>query len=223
MFSVIPLYPINWNNPPRRALVDWGKGGVKLYHLEYLSNLEVKIFWQMDDSAKAEFIRKRFNRHHRRPRCQKGPTKPENLSYVDIVSHESYNRLISFISRWSGISIEEVQTEHLSRFLRKVYPSLVRLIIHKDTRKMRSLEDVLNRKNLYNLSPFFIHNVAGWSGLEFDMTQLVDVRRYISFIYPAIKRLAYDHKDGKFRSFSNFVRLLNTIWLPIDEQIVLKP
>jgi hypothetical protein len=218
-FRVFPSDTLNWNKPSRSAIVDWGKGEIKEYKLDYLSNYELRHFWRMENSDKADYLCKYFNRHHRKPRCQKGLTENSNLSYVDIESHIGYNRLISVVARWSNLSIEMVQTEHLAKFLRKVYPSLERRMTNPVTFKLRSLENLLERKNLDDISPFFIANVAKWTGLEFESVLLSDVRHFLEYIYHPIKRLAYDHDLGRLKSLVGFIKTLNKIWLPIDDQI----
>lgn len=222
-FSIYPVATLSWKNPARRAIVYWGRGGQKEYRLDHLSNNELRIFWALNDVDKAAYLKKNFNQHHRLPRCQNGPTERWNLSQVDIVSHQSYNSLISVVARWSGVRIEMVKTKHIAAFLLRIYPTLEKLITHSDTKKLKSLEDVVSRKNLEGLSSFFISRVvARWACVELSAVQFSDIRHFLEHIYPPIKRLAFDHELDRLRTINSFVKILNEIWLPMHQQMYFK-
>jgi hypothetical protein len=219
-FDVYPVMKINFSHPPRLAMVYWGKGRPKEYRLDYLSNLELKTFWQMSKLEKAEYLAKLFNRHHRLPRCQDGITEPSNLSYVDIVSHVSYNCLISITARWSSLPVEKVRTTHLEQFLHQFYQSFEKLFVCDE--KVKRIESVLFDVNMSDLSPHFIGNIARWAHLDYKFVHVSNVHLFIERIYPPIRRLAYDYQNDKLRSLATFIGSLNQIWLPRDEQMIIR-
>lgn len=219
-FRVYPVTQLDWKNPARIALVYWrGRGEPIEYRLDHLDNHEIRSFWSMDYAQKAEYLRGKFNRHHRRPRCQKGPTIRENLSQVDIHSHTCYNKLISAVACWAGITIEKVKTADISKFLRKVYPHLKRIMSHEDTEKLKGIDTVIDQRHLKDLSPVLIVAVARWSKVRSQSVHFRDVCRFLEYMYPALKRLAFDYVAGKLKTLAEFFKILNEIWLPIDEQI----
>ena len=219
-FQVFPSVEIEKGDKlPRIAIVDWGRGRSRKYRLEHLTHSELHRFWRMNNAEKAVYLKEAFNRHHRKPRCQKGPTEPDNLSYVDIVSHKNYNELIFVVAKWSSLSVERVHTVNISKFLLRLYPHLEKLFTNRSNGRLRSLEDVMNGKNLVRLSPSFVANVAKWSGISFGKVRASHIRRFISHIYPPLKRLAFDHEANRLKNLTAFTRLLNKIWLPQDEQI----
>ncbi len=219
--KIFPLYKITWSHLPRVAMVQWGRGGVRQYRLDFLSNYDLRNFWHMSLSEKVEYLDKFFDRHHRKPRCQKGQTVASNLSYVDRLSHVRYNAFISVVAKWSGLGrdVERVLTEHIDHFLRKVYPSLDRLFTHQKTHKLRSLESILNKKGLGDFSSLIIGATARWANVRSDAVHMADVRRFIESVYPPLKRLALDHELNKLRSPKSFAKTLNKIWLPVNEPI----
>jgi hypothetical protein len=222
-FAVYPSAPIDWNRPARFAVVDRGRGRIQKYYFDHLSNYEIRNFWKMNMLEKAEFLDNFFDRHHRIPRCQKGKTVPENLSHVEKVAHVEYNRLIFVVSRWSSLfDIESVKTEHISRFLRQLYPSLLRIYMHQSNCKMKSLEDVTRRKDYENASRFLTLHVARWSGLRYKEVKAGDICYFLEYLYPVIKKLAIDHDNGKLMHLHGFVKVLNKVWLPINEPIFLQ-
>ena len=79
---------------PRVAIVDRGGKNKVRYLLEYLTISELQSFWDANNQQKLEFLKSKFNRHHRKPRCQDGKTSPGNMSFVDIESHITYNFFI---------------------------------------------------------------------------------------------------------------------------------
>lgn len=222
--AVYPKVRITRNFLARVAIVHWGRAEPKEYRLDHLSDSEVKRFWAMTKREKSEYLRKNFNRHHRRPRCQNGPTIIDNLSYVDIVSHNIYyNRLISIVARWESVSIEKVLTTHIRAFLGKVYPSFEQIVTYDGTHsKIKSLEFTLHKKTLDDFTPNFLRSVARWASIEYDRLHMSDVRRFVEQIYPVFKRLATDHNEGRLHNLHGFALVLNEIWLPIDEPIYLR-
>lgn len=220
-FMVCPCAKIDWNNPARTAWVYWpGRGAPLLYRLDYLDSYELRNFWQMDYKSKAEYLRINFNRHHKRPRCQDGPTTPENLSYVDIFSHNTcYNGLISVVAYWCGKPVKKVFTADIERFLRKVYPHLKNLMSRKNSRKLKGFEAVIDQKNLKSVHRVLIVNIAKWAKVDSHSVHVSDVRRFLNYIYVPIKRLALDHESRRLRTLPELFRMLNEIWLPADDQI----
>lgn len=222
-FAVYPKIKVQRHCIHRIALVYWGSGVPKEYRLDHLSNFEVRRFWAMSKQEKSLYLRTAFNRHHRKPRCQKGPTTIENISNVDIDSHISYNKFISVVSKWSLVPIEKVLTIHIRAFLGKVYQSFERLVTYNGTNsKIKSLEFTLHKKTLNDFTPYFLRNVARWAGVEFSTLHMSDVRRFMEQVYPSLKRLATDHNESKLLSLNNFAAVLNEIWLPADEPIFLR-
>jgi len=220
--KIFPVVQLTWSRLPRIVVIDWKNIRSREYRLDHLTNGELNAFWHMDANAKIDYLIRCFNRHHRRPRCQKGVTECHNLSYVDIESHTSYNKLIFVISRWFKMSEAEVKTKHIAIFLKKVYPSLERLMTNPVTRKMKSLKSLLHTGSFNKLSPAFIGNVAKWAGIKFGAVHANDIRRFITQIYLALKRIAYDHSLGRLKTLPAFIKVLNKIWIPRDCQIILK-
>ncbi len=219
-FVVFPYSHVDWQRLARMAWVYWpGRGEPLLYRLDFLDNHELRTFWSMDNEQKADYLSSKFNRHHRRPRCQKGPTTQENLSQVDIYSHVCYNKLISAIACWSGISIERVVTADIAKFLRKVYPPLKKLMSRSDDEKLKGVGAVVDQKNLKELSPIFIVSVARWSRIKPQSVHVLNVSLFLEFMYAPIRRLALDHDSGRLKTQVEFFKILNDIWLPKDEQI----
>ena len=221
-FAVYPSAPIDWNKPARFAVIDRGRGRIQKYYFDHLSNYEVRNFWKMTKLEKAEFLDNFFDRHHRIPRCQKGQTVPENLSYVEKVAHIAYNRLIFIVSRWSGLSIESVKTEHVGRFLRLLFPSLLRIYMHQSNCKMKSLEEVTRRRDYENASRFLTFHVAKWAGLKYKEVKAGDICQFLEYLHPVIKKLAVDHEHGTIMHLHGFMKVLNKVWLPINEPIFLR-
>lgn len=220
--TIWPCVPLDLDNPARTALVYWrGKGEPLLYRLDHLDSHELKRFWKMDPIEKAEYLRTKFNRHHRRPGCQKGKTTRDNLSHVDICSHVCYNGLISVVACWSGVPIEKVFTQDTENFLRRVYPHLRNLMSRNDNQRLKGLEVVTNQKNLSDVSRTLIVNVAKWAKVKPKAVHVMDVCRFLERIYGPIKRLALDHDSRKLKTLTELFRTLNEIWLPVDEQIEL--
>ena len=217
-FAVYPLAKVNLGHPPRIAMVYWGKGRPKEYRLDFLDLHEVKAFWQMSRVDMAKYLKIFFNRHHRKPRCQKGPTEPLNLSYVDAFSHTNYNWLIGIVARWSNFSsVEEVRTIHNEQFLKQFYPTLERMFTHNG--KIRSLESVLEIKNMECLSQHLIGNIAKWAHVDYKHLHISNVHLFFERIYPPLRRLAYDHQHRKLKSLYSFSKILNEVWFPRDEQM----
>lgn len=94
-----------------------------------------------------------FNFHHRRPRCQEGKTSVENLSRVDIVSHERYNMLVGLTANVFGIPIEEVRTADLAKVFNAVYLIASRLMVDPATKKLKALPEVADQFNRIWLPP----------------------------------------------------------------------
>jgi hypothetical protein len=219
-FSVFPLVRVNLGHPHRVAMVYWGKGSPKEYRLDYLDPHELRSFWRMSKSEMAEYLRKFFNRHHRKPRCQKGVTEISNLSYVDIVSHVSYNSLICVVGRWTSLSVEIVKTVHIESFLRQFYLQLEK--VFTESGKVKTLEAVINPKNINNLGPHLLSNIAKWAGVDSTELHVSHVIRFFEKIYPPLRRLAYEHDHRRFKTMYHFMKSLNEVWLPKDEQINLR-
>ncbi len=222
-FAVYPKVRVSRHCLHRVALVYWGSGPPKEYRLDHLSNFEVRRFWVMSKQEQSLYLRTSFNRHHRKPRCQKGPTTVENLSYVDMDSHISYNKFISVVAKWSLVPIEKVLTAHIRAFLGRVYPSFERIVTYNGAQsKIKSLEFLLHKKTLDDFTPYFLRNIARWAGIEQGSIHMSDVRRFIEQVYPCLKRLATDHTESKLLSLNNFAVVLNEIWLPVNEPIFLR-
>jgi hypothetical protein len=217
-FRVFPVSEINWNKPPRKAVVDWGHGRIQVYRFEHLTSFDVKSFWKMSDDEKAVYLYRFFDRHHRLPGCQGGKTVPENLSYVDRVSHTMYNKLIFVVARWSSLSIEKVKTRHIAKFLKEVYPALLRVYMNQTTCRMKSLESLKRKKNL-EISRRLTIQVGRFAGLRFDAVAPADIWNFLEYLHSAVKRLAVDHETGRLRHLFGLVRILNDIWLPVEEPI----
>ena len=222
-FVVYPKARVSRHCLHRVALVFWGSGAPREYRLDHLSNFEVRRFWAMSKQDQSLYLRTAFNRHHRKPRCQNGPTTVENLSNVDIDSHIFYNKFISVVSKWSFVPIEKVLTVHIRAFLGKVYPSFERLVTYNGTHsKIKSLEFTLHKKTLDDFAPYFLRNVSRWAGVDYNSLHMSDVRRFMEQIYPSLKRLATDHSESKLLNLNNFAVVLNEIWLPLDEPITIR-
>ena len=217
ILKVLP-YPL-----PRVAEVIWGRRKAKEYHFDHFVNTELEHFWKLDDRKKQDYIKANFDEHHRRPRCQSGPSNADNLSYVDIVSHRQFNKIVETVAKWRGLDIKKVYTKDIASFLWNAYPTLEKLFLHPITRRLKSLEIVLHEDNIDCVSRAFVFRiVAPWAGLNSNMVQLRDIRNFLRQIYPPIKRLAYDHESDELRRVQSFATVLNTIWLPKDDQIVFK-
>jgi hypothetical protein len=222
-FRIYPQAQINWNSPARTAWVYWpGKGEPLLYRLDFLDNHELRNFWHMDHDQKAEYLSSKFNRHHRRPRCQRGPTVKGNLSQVDICSHNCYNKIISAVACWKGVPNEKVFTKDISNFLRRVYPHLKKLMSRSESEKLKGMDAVIDQKNLKVLNPAFIVSVARWSKIRPQAVHVLDVSRFLEYMYAPIKRLALDHDSDKLKTLEELFKILNDIWLPTDEQIKIR-
>lgn len=89
----------------------------------------------------------RFDRHHRKPRCQGGKTIKSNISLVDRKSHEQYNQLICAVSKYFGIKIDSVKSQHIAKFLNMVLPAVQRLMIDPKTRKIKSTNQIASELN----------------------------------------------------------------------------
>lgn len=222
-FRVYPVGLFDKNNLPNVALVYRGGGGEpRHYRLDFLSPSELKSFWHSTYVEKENFLNFECNCHHRRPRCQKGLTILSNLSYVDKYSHDCYNKLISAVARWSKTPLKRVTTKKIEEFLRKIYRQLKWLMSYSDTEKVRSLESTLNQRNIgHNLNERLISNIAKWSDVETRALHVMDVCKFFEYMYPVLIRLAIDYESGKLKTLVEFFRVLNKIWLPIDEQIKL--
>jgi len=220
---IVPAMKRNPKCDARIALVYRGMGAPKAYRFDHLSHFEVLRFWKMSTLEMNNYLKRNFNVHHRKPRCQKGRTVPENLSYVDIESHTAYNRLIVVVAKWSRLDVRDVQTDHLERFLRNLYPALHRLTSHDGGgTKFLSMEFILHKKKLNNFSPYLLAHVAKWAGLHRHLLHVSDVKRFLEQIYPALKRLALNHKEHKLLKLNDFTKVLNDIWLPMNEPIIFR-
>ena len=220
------IYPISKILPrplPRVADVIWGRRKAKKYRFDHFVNTELEHFWKLDDCEKQVYIKENFDEHHRRPRCQNGPSNADNLSYVDIVSHRQFNKIVETVAKWSGVDIKKVYTKDIASFLWRAYPTLEKLFLHPTTRRLKSLEIVLHEDNIDYVSRSFIFRiVAPWAGLNSNLVQIRDIRNFVRQIYPPIKRLAYDHESDELRRVHSFANVLNMIWLPKDDQIIYK-
>jgi hypothetical protein len=222
-FSITPIFKISQKTLSRVANVKWGECKPMLYHFEHLNNDELWKFWQMNDDDKAIYLQKHFDVHHRKPQCQNGSNNTSNLSHVDRASHIEYNGMISVIAKWAGIDITQVLTKHIAAFLWHCYPSLEKMFTPKDRSGIKSLAEILLKKNIDTLSRKFVVRVVSlWVGAESGSVKLINIRNFLSHIYPSINRLAYDHEAGCLRSLGGLAQILNEIWLPVSEQIVFK-
>ena len=198
---------------PRVAVVDRGGRNKVRYLLEYLKVSELQSFWNSNNSQKLEFLKSRFNRHHRKPRCQNGKTSPGNLSYVDIESHIMYNFFIGVVARYSNTSSERVRTNQVAGFLNHFYPIFNKLFIEREggLRKIKTLVP----------SEYFCLGeiVSRWAHVPQEEVHDSQREFFVGRMHSILGRLAVDHDTGILRSFEGFIGVLNDIWLPREEPI----
>lgn len=222
-FRVIPLNPAYYSRRPRYArvaLVSWENGKQIAYRFDHLTKHELDDFWKMGDSEKRHFLKRNCNRHHRKPRCQDGETSPDNLSYVDIFSHVQYNYLVKEVACWCDCQIQDVFTRDISHFLRVFYQEMRVIMSNPDSDRIVGLPHALKkRKNIKQFRRRFLLGIARWSGVAISEVSINHVHRFIRYLYFPLKRLAFDCESGKLKTLSEFVKVLNAVWLPRDEPI----
>lgn len=224
-FEVTPLNPAYFSRKPKHArvaMVNWENGRRIIYRFDHLTKHELDDFWRMSDSEKRRFFKTECNKHHRKPRCQNGETTNDNLSYVDIHSHVQYNYLVKEVACWKNCWIKQVESRDIARFLKVFYQELRTIATNPATDRIVGLHRVLKKhNNMRSFSNRFLVGVSKWSGMERSELELVHVHKFIRRMYFPIRRLAFDCESGRLRALSEFVRVLNAVWIPKTEPIVL--
>lgn len=100
----------------------------------------VTIYLDENDQKSEKEVR--FDRHHRKPRCQGGRTIKDNISLVDRKSHERYNQLICAVAKYFSIKIDHVKSRHIAKFLNMVLPSIQRLMVDPKTGKIKNTNQI---------------------------------------------------------------------------------
>lgn len=220
---VIPLNPAYYCRIPRYArvaLVHWENGRKIAYRFDHLAKHELDDFWRMGGAEKRHFLKHNCNKHHRKPRCQGGQTFPDNISHVDIFSHVQYNHLVKEVACWRDCQIQEVFTHDILRFLRTFYHELRSVMSNPDSDRIVGLSNALKRhKNIRHFNRRFLIGVSRWSGIDVNEISISHVHRFIKYMYSPLKRLAFDCESGKMKTLSEFVKVLNAVWLPRNEPI----
>lgn len=98
----------------------------------------VQVTIYLDESDVRGERPNRFDRHHRKPRCQGGKTVGSNISLVDRRSHEKYNQLMQAVAKYFSIKVEDVKTRHIAKFVNMVLPSIQRLMVDPKSGKLKS-------------------------------------------------------------------------------------
>lgn len=199
---------------PRVAIVDRGDKNKTHYLLEYLTDSELQTFWDSNNQQKLEFLKSKFNRHHRKPRCQGGKTSVGNLSFVDIESHTMYNLLIGVVARYSGTSDEKVRTNQVANFLNHFYPFFCNKLFIERQGGPRKVETLVLSECGHLLGV-----VSRWAHTSVENVTCVHLEGFLKRMYLILGRLAVDHDTRMLRSFEDFIRMLNDIWLPREEPI----
>lgn len=89
----------------------------------------------------------RFNKHHRRPRCQGGQSSDGNVVIVDQKSHEHYNQLVSLVAEMFGIKQSKVKTWHIARYVNKNLPVFERLFTNPSTGVLKGIKEIVDDFN----------------------------------------------------------------------------
>ena len=198
---------------PRVAIVDRGGKNKVRYLLEYLTISELQSFWDANNQQKLEFLKSKFNRHHRKPRCQDGKTSPGNMSFVDIESHITYNFFIGVVARYSNTCSEKVRTNQVANFLNHFYPIFNKLFIEREggLRKIKTLVP-----HEYGC---LLEIVSRWARTPVENVSYAQLEDFLRRMQSILGRLAVDHDTRMLRSFEGFIGVLNDIWLPREEPI----
>lgn len=88
----------------------------------------------------------RFNRHHRRPRCQGGGNGP-NTTRVDLPSHGAFNQLVSLSAKLFGIEERRVKTRHIAKVINLFNRIGGRLFADPVTRTLKPVEQIAKEFN----------------------------------------------------------------------------